>query len=150
MTQRPPSTDRFAEEPAVAAARPTALHVLAEAHGVRPTADTPPDTLVAVLAAMDVDASTEESAAHALEQLRRRQQTRLLPRCLVQRHGHPLSVDVPNPAELWVELEGGGTRTVSVPFPGPSAAAARSRPTCPSATTPSASAWAPRRRRPRR
>ncbi len=73
-----------------------------------------PATVVAVLAALDVDASTPETAAAALEAHRSRPWTRMLPPCLALREHRTASVAVHvphgDPAETWVELETGGTR----------------------------------------
>ncbi|WP_374228123.1 4-alpha-glucanotransferase [Streptacidiphilus sp. ASG 303] len=71
------------------------------------------DTLVAVLAALGVDASTPEAVRAALEEHRRRAAARLLPPCVVARAGRQVSVAVPAGAELWVELEDGGVRRVA-------------------------------------
>nr|WP_225447781.1 4-alpha-glucanotransferase [Streptacidiphilus sp. P02-A3a] len=90
---------------------------LARAHGVDTVRDTPdgpvpvpPDTLVAVLAALGADASTEQAARAALERHRQAEAARLLPHCLVTRSGRgvDLAADhgVPAAAEVWVELEG--------------------------------------------
>lgn len=94
---------------------PPELVALAHAHGVDSTYDpgsgpvpVGPDTLVAVLAALGVDASTPEAARAALEEHRRTVAARLLPPCVVVRHGRRTALDVPADAELAVELEDGG------------------------------------------
>ncbi|QMU80092.1 4-alpha-glucanotransferase [Streptacidiphilus sp. PB12-B1b] len=69
----------------------------------------PTGTLVAVLAALGADASTEQAARDALERHRHTEAARLLPRCLVTRTGRPLDLGarhgVPSSAEVWIELE---------------------------------------------
>jgi len=73
-------------------------------------------TVIGILAAMDVDASDPERAAHALAVLRMRPWTRLLPPCTVMEQGQPrrLYVHVPHGAwvRLAVRLEEGGFRDV--------------------------------------
>ena len=101
-----------------AASRPAeqshALTELARAHGVDTVHDGPhgsvpiaPDTLVAVLAALDVDASTPDAAAQALDRLHQRRAARLLPRHVVTRVGRPHDLTVPLDAEVWIEFEDG-------------------------------------------
>ncbi len=72
------------------------------------------DTIIAVLAALDVDASTPESAALALEEKRRRPWTRMLPPCLATREHRSAEVNVHvrhgDPVAVWIELENGGVR----------------------------------------
>ena len=106
---RPPATPHAASE---------ALAELARAHGIDTVRDAPEgplavpaDTLVAILAALGADASTERSARDALDRHAHAAAARLLPRCLVTRAGHPLDLGarhgVPASAEVWVELESG-------------------------------------------
>lgn len=90
---------------------------LARAHGVDTVRDSPDgpvpvptDTLVAVLAALGADASTEAAARAALDRYRQAEAARLLPHCLVTRTGRGIDLaadhGVPTAAEVWVELEG--------------------------------------------
>ena len=73
-----------------------------------------PDSIVAVLAALDIDAATPEAAAAALANHHRWPWTQMLPPCLVIREGRTASVwaHVPHgdPVTAWIELETGGTR----------------------------------------
>ncbi|WP_409239086.1 4-alpha-glucanotransferase [Streptomyces sp. PA5.6] len=113
-----------------------ALTALARAHGVATAYTTDlghrvgvaPDTLVAVLAACGVDASTEAAARAALEAHRREQAERPLPPCVVLRvpvdglraDTSPLSgrpVDLPRHAIQHVRLESGGTTALSPTLP---------------------------------
>ena len=70
------------------------------------------DTIVAVLAAMDVDASTPESTAAALAAFDERPWTRMLPHFLVMEQGHGRTFDVHVPVgedvAVSVRLEDGG------------------------------------------
>jgi 4-alpha-glucanotransferase len=72
------------------------------------------ETVVPVLAALGVDASTADSAAAALAEQRLRRWRQVLPDCTVVRSGRPgrVWVHVPHeaPVRLWVVLEDGGTR----------------------------------------
>ena len=72
------------------------------------------ETIVAVLAALDVDASTAEAAARALEEKHRLRWSRMLPPCLAMREHRTGSIEVHvphgDPAETWIELETGGSR----------------------------------------
>jgi 4-alpha-glucanotransferase len=72
------------------------------------------DTVVAVLAALDIDASTPEAAAAALATQHRFPWTQMLPPCLVIREHRTASVWVHmphgDPVTVWIELEMGGTR----------------------------------------
>ena len=72
------------------------------------------ETVIAVLAGLDVDASTPEKAWQALQQHHREPWTRMLPRCLATRQGHAVSIWVHvtagDPVDVWVELETGGGR----------------------------------------
>ncbi|MFD5921536.1 4-alpha-glucanotransferase [Kitasatospora sp. NPDC058201] len=65
-------------------------------------------TLVAVLAALGVDAATPDAARAALEHHRTEQRARLLPPTVVVRAGRRTALDVPADARLTVELEDGG------------------------------------------
>ena len=101
-----------AHQPVTPDAPSEAIAELARAHGVDTVHNAPDgphqvseDTLVAVLAALDVDASTPQAARDALDRHRHRTASRLLPRCLVVRAGQPLQLDLPAAAEVWVELE---------------------------------------------
>src|SRR5436190_16784115 len=98
------------------------LRELADAHGIATDfwdwrgqrRDTPTETIVAVLAALGVDASSPESAAAALEAHRQAPWTRMLPHCLVTRQGRaaPLPVHVRHgdPVTVRIELETGEVR----------------------------------------
>jgi 4-alpha-glucanotransferase len=72
------------------------------------------DTIIAVLAALDIDASTPEAAAAALANHHRFPWTQLLPSCMVMREHRTASVwvHVPHgdPVTVWIELETGGAR----------------------------------------
>ena len=72
------------------------------------------DTVVAILAAMDVEAGTPEQAAAAVETHRQRPWRTMLPRCVVMEQGHSrrVLVHVPHGAgvELRVRFEDGGSR----------------------------------------
>ncbi|MFD9128426.1 4-alpha-glucanotransferase [Kitasatospora sp. NPDC059571] len=94
---------------------PPELAALAHAYGVDDSYDpgsgpvpVGPDTLIAVLAALGVDASTPEAARAALEEHRVRTAARLLPPCVVVRQGRRTALDLPAEADLLVELEDGG------------------------------------------
>jgi len=102
-----------------APAPPPELVALAHAHGVDSTYDpgsgpvpVAAHTLVAVLAALGVDASTPETVREALEHHRAEVAGRLLPPCVVVRSGRRTALDVPAEARLSVELEDGGTWTL--------------------------------------
>ena len=73
-----------------------------------------PDTIVAVLAALDIDAATPEAAAAALANHYGQPWTQMLPPCMVIREHRTVSVwtHVPHgdPVTAWIELETGGTR----------------------------------------
>lgn len=81
----------------------------------------PPATVVAVLRAMGVDASTPESARAALAARRLERWRRMLPPCVVTRQDRAAQVwvHVPHgdPAQLWVQLETGGDRTDTTQLP---------------------------------
>lgn len=72
------------------------------------------DTIVAVLAALDIDASTPEAAAAALANHDRYPWTQMLPPCMVMRERRTASVwvHVPHgdPVTVWIELETGESR----------------------------------------
>jgi 4-alpha-glucanotransferase len=72
------------------------------------------DTIIAVLAALDIDASTPEAAAAALANHRRHPWMQMLPPCMVMREHRtaPVWVHVPHgdPVTVWIELETGGVR----------------------------------------
>ena len=99
----------------------TPLHALARAHGVDTAFDTfgggraeaSPDTLVAVLAALGVDARTPERIATALQEVEDEPWRRVLPPVVVHRRGSagdlPVHVDDGDPVTVRVELETGGT-----------------------------------------
>jgi 4-alpha-glucanotransferase len=74
----------------------------------------PPETIVAVLAAMDVDASTSEAAAAALSADIEARWRRMLPPSLVTTQGKSTTIPVHVPhgsaVDVWVELEGGSAR----------------------------------------
>lgn len=71
-------------------------------------------TVEAVLAALDVDASSEAAINAALADVRDRPWRRVLPDVVVVREGGttrvPVHVHHGTPVEVWVELEGGGRR----------------------------------------
>ena len=73
------------------------------------------ETVVAVLAALGVDASTPATVGAALEDRRLREWRRALPPVFVQRQGDPATTWVHLPhgdvARLWIELEEGGSRS---------------------------------------
>ena len=72
------------------------------------------ETIVAVLAALEVDASSPEAAVIALAEHRRRPWTRMLPPFLALREHRTarVNVHVPHrdPVSVWVDLENGGRR----------------------------------------
>ena len=98
------------------------LLALAQAYGVATDywdwrgnhVSVPEETIVGVLAAMDVDASTPEAAARALAAEAGASWRRTLPPCVVTEQGagtsFPVHVPHGTPVEVWVELESGGTR----------------------------------------
>ncbi len=81
-----------------------------------------PTTLVAVLAALGVDASTPESAGAALAEQEERPWRRVLPACRAVREGTAVTLPVHAPVgariELWVELEDGQRRDIRPPVAG--------------------------------
>ncbi|WP_225828537.1 4-alpha-glucanotransferase [Streptomyces naphthomycinicus] len=101
------------------------LHELAHAHRIATAYTTDrgqrvpvaPDTLVAVLAACGVDASTGAAARAALAAHRDRAAARLLPECVVVRGGRVPSLGLPGDATAEVELEQGGTAALSGSLP---------------------------------
>lgn len=74
----------------------------------------PAETIIPVLAALGVDASTPEAARHALFERQRQPWRQMLPPCVVARQGGEPSfnVHVPHgqPVQLWIDFEQGGTR----------------------------------------
>lgn len=72
------------------------------------------DTVIAVLAGLEVDAGTPEQAWHALHEHHREPWTRMLPRCVATREGRPYDIWVHvtdgDPVDIWIELETGGGR----------------------------------------
>ncbi len=72
------------------------------------------ETVIAVLAAMEIDASTADAAETAVQELRLRPWRRALPSCTVMQQGAPqvVKVHVPDGAwvNAWVRLEDGGSR----------------------------------------
>ncbi|MDN5805441.1 MAG: 4-alpha-glucanotransferase, partial [Microlunatus sp.] len=102
-----------------------ALLELARAHGIATdywdwqgnhvTVDA--ETVIAVLAGLDVDASTADLAAEALAAHDRAPWTRMLPSCLATREGAStmswVHVTDGDPVDIWVELETGGGRRLA-------------------------------------
>ncbi|SEB91082.1 4-alpha-glucanotransferase [Streptomyces melanosporofaciens] len=92
---------------------------LAELHGVATsyepapgrTVQVPEDTVVAVLAALGVDASTPESVREALDRHERRQRDQLLPPCVVVRPGKAPRLSLPEGTALRVRPEDGAPPT---------------------------------------
>ncbi len=74
-------------------------------------------TVLAVLAALGVDATSEPAVHSALADVRERPWRRVLPDVLVIREGAttrvPVHVDHGSPVEVWVELEGGDRRPLA-------------------------------------
>ena len=74
----------------------------------------PPTTIVAALAALGVDASSSTSARAALADRETARWERMLPPCVVTRHGWQPTVDVHvphgRPVQLWIDLEAGGVQ----------------------------------------
>ncbi|MDX3224197.1 4-alpha-glucanotransferase [Streptomyces sp. ME19-01-6] len=89
--------------------------LLAELHGVATSYEpapgravrVPDDTVVAVLAALGVDASTPDSVQAALERHEREERARLLPPCVVVRPGRPPRLRLPEGTALRVVTEDG-------------------------------------------
>ncbi|MBH5334869.1 4-alpha-glucanotransferase [Streptomyces pactum] len=73
------------------------------------TVPAPEDTVVAVLAAMGVDASTPRAVRAALNRHAHRELHRLLPPCVVVRPGRPPALRLPPGTVLRVETEDGGS-----------------------------------------
>ncbi|MFE9063155.1 4-alpha-glucanotransferase [Streptomyces violaceusniger] len=92
---------------------------LAELHGVATsyepapgrTVQVPEDTVVAVLAALGVDASTPDSVREALDRHERRQRDQLLPPCVVVRPGKAPRLSLPEGTALRVRPEDGAPHT---------------------------------------
>lgn len=74
----------------------------------------PAETIVSVLAAFDVDASTPEAAERALTELEDARARRVVPSCTVVEEGHGVHVDIHVPAgtglRVHIVLESGETR----------------------------------------
>ncbi|WP_371484406.1 4-alpha-glucanotransferase [Kitasatospora sp. NBC_00315] len=94
---------------------PPELVALAHAHGVDSTYDPGSGpvpvgarTLVAVLAALGVEAGTPEAVRESTERHLAELRERLLPPCVVVRAGRRTALDVPADARVSVELEDGG------------------------------------------
>src|SRR5207342_764057 len=73
-------------------------------------------TIAAVLAALEVDVSTDAAVEESLAGVRERPWRRVLPDVVVTREGSspsvPVHVEHEQPVEVWIELEGGGRRPV--------------------------------------
>jgi 4-alpha-glucanotransferase len=103
-------------DPAAPDAPSARLVALAHHHGVDASYDpgdgrhvqVPAATLIAVLGALGVDATTPEAVEQALAERRAAQAARLLPPTLVARAGRRSALDVPAAARLTIELEDGG------------------------------------------
>ena len=76
--------------------------------------EVPESTVAAVLAAMDIDASSEEAAQSAIERHHQQRWSQMLPPVVVLREGWTpwFWVHIPHSdsVEVWVELEDGTTR----------------------------------------
>jgi 4-alpha-glucanotransferase len=95
---------------------------LAEAYGVATEfygwqggrADVSDETIVAVLGALGVDATTPQAAVAALAAKRDEPWARILPHCVVTWQGRAATVEVhtgpDDPVEAWIELESGEVR----------------------------------------
>ncbi|MFH8368895.1 4-alpha-glucanotransferase [Streptomyces sp. NPDC018031] len=91
---------------------------LAELHGVSTSYEPAPgrtvrvseDTVVAVLAAMGVDATTPGAVRAALDRHAHGERNRLLPPCVVARPGRPPRLQLPPGTALRVDTEDGRTR----------------------------------------
>jgi 4-alpha-glucanotransferase len=97
------------------------LAELAAAHGIATEwswhgkqIDTAVETVLAVLGALGVDATTPAAVEAALAAHQDERWSRMLPPCVVTRVGRAVTVDVHvddgAPAEVWVELENGTSR----------------------------------------
>jgi 4-alpha-glucanotransferase len=92
---------------------------LARVHGIAlefedwwgKTVPVSPDTVVAMLAALGVEAADEQSAATAWQEIQHRQELEALPPCIVLRQDRSITVTlrhlVGETAEAWVKLENG-------------------------------------------
>ncbi len=69
----------------------------------------PHTTVVAVLAALGVDAATPQAVHDELTRREHLLRTRLLPPCVVTRHGTPPALDLPEGTTRIAQLEGGGS-----------------------------------------
>ncbi|WP_431044441.1 4-alpha-glucanotransferase [Streptomyces sp. P1-3] len=100
-------------------ARLAELHGVATSHEPEPgrTVQVPDDTVVAVLAALGVDASTPRAVRAALERHAHGEATRLLPPCVVVRPGRPPRLHLPAGTALRVETEDGETRAWGLEAP---------------------------------
>ena len=100
-----------------------ALRQLAEAYGIAVEfwdwqgkhVDVPAETIVKVLAALDVDAWTPDAAERAVQEHANAAWRRMLPPSMVIREGWSPMVDVHvrhgEPVSVWIDLEAGGTRS---------------------------------------
>ncbi len=100
-----------------------ALRRVAEAYGIATEfwdwqgrhIDVPAETIVAVLAALDIDASTPDAAEQAAREQQDAPWRRMLPPVRVVREGAEASVDVHvrhgEQVTVWVQLERGGVRS---------------------------------------
>jgi 4-alpha-glucanotransferase len=72
-------------------------------------------TMLGVMKALDVDASSPELARQALAERTRASWARMLPPCVVHRQGiaasFPVHVPHGSPVSVWIELEAGGVRS---------------------------------------
>ncbi|MFE2916236.1 4-alpha-glucanotransferase [Kitasatospora indigofera] len=98
---------------------PPELVALAHAHGVDSTYDPGSGpvpvgarTLVAVLAALGVEAGTPETVRESMERHLAQAKARLLPPSVVVRAGRRTALDVPADARVSIELEDGGEWTL--------------------------------------
>jgi 4-alpha-glucanotransferase len=92
--------------------RLAALHGVATAYRPAPntTVTVPDDTVVAVLAALGVDASTPQAVSDALAMHEHRAAQRLLPPTVFVRSGHRPRLELPRGTTLRVETEDGSER----------------------------------------
>ena len=100
-----------------------ALRRLAEAYGIAVEfwdwqgkhVDVPAETIIKVLAALEVDASSPEAAERAVIEHGNAAWRRMLPPSMVIREGWAPTVDVHvrhgEPVSVWIDLEAGGTRS---------------------------------------
>ncbi len=74
-----------------------------------------PGTITAVLDAFGVDAATSASAQQAVQERQLQAWRRMLPTCVVARHGTSVTFDVHvthgEQVVVWIDLEGGGVRS---------------------------------------